>query len=142
MNDSPVMSADQCAGNLNTATDNCFRRQSRVAAHFVERLAFDEFHDDVEFAFGLANVVDGADVGMRKRRRGARFVKKILTAGGAQTGIFLDDFYGNVALKRFVIGAIDDAHSAFANLCLDTTMAEDLTNHRMLPLRLLFRTSC
>ena len=65
-------------------------------------------------------------------------MEKILTPGGAEASVFLDDFYSHVALQYFVVSAIDHAHSAFANLRLDTTMAENLTDQRVLPLRLLF----
>ena len=77
MNDASVMSAGECAGNLHAIAQDRLRRQSGIRAHGVQRLALDQLHHDVEFALGLANFVDGADVGMSESRRGARLVEQI-----------------------------------------------------------------
>ena len=78
MNDAAVMSASQCAGNLNAIAQDRLGRQSASRAHGAQRLALDQLHHDVEFAVGLANFVDGADVGMSERRRSAGFVEQVL----------------------------------------------------------------
>ncbi len=43
-----------------------------------ERLAFEQFHGDERAAVEIADIVDGADVGMIQRGRGARFAAKTL----------------------------------------------------------------
>jgi len=99
----------------------------------VQRLALDQFHDDVEFAVGLADIVDRADVGMRQGRGSARFVQQILAGGSVECGLFLDDFDSHVAMKHFVVGAINDAHATFADLGGDAAMAENLADHEQTP---------
>ena len=78
MNDAAVMSAGQCAGNLHTISQDRLRREPGICAHGAQRLTLDQFHHDVELAVGLADFVNGADVGMRKRRRSARLVEQTL----------------------------------------------------------------
>jgi hypothetical protein len=65
MDDAAVVSAGERGGNLNAVAEDGLRRQPVSRAHGVQRLAFDEFHHDVEFAVGFADLVNGADVGMR-----------------------------------------------------------------------------
>jgi hypothetical protein len=49
-------------------------------AQIAQRLAFDKLHHDIELAVGLTNFVDGANVGMIKRRRSPRFVQQTLAS--------------------------------------------------------------
>jgi hypothetical protein len=71
---------------------------------------------------------------MRKGRRSAGFVEQILAGGGVKAGVFPDDLDSNIAVQNFVVGAIDDAHSTFADFGGDTTVAENLANHERAPL--------
>jgi len=77
--------------------------------------------------------VDGADVRVSERGRDTGFLKKVLACRAIKARIFLYNFYRHIALQCFVVSSIDNAHSAFTNLCLDTTMAKDLTDHGALP---------
>ena len=78
MNDASVMRADERAGNLDAATNDYFGRQSGIRAHLAQGLAFNQLHHDVKLALRLADVVDGANIGMSKGAGGTRFLKKIL----------------------------------------------------------------
>src|ERR1051326_9450085 len=92
-----------------------------------------QFHDDVEFAVSLADIVDGADVGMREGRGGAGFMEQTLAGRRVEPRIFLDDFDSHLAVKHFVVGAIDNAHTTFADLGDDAAMAENLADHEQTP---------
>jgi hypothetical protein len=59
-------------------------------------------------------------------------VKKVLTSGRIQTGVFADDLDCHVAVQHFIQRAIDGSHSSFANLRYDAAMTEHLTDHRVL----------
>jgi hypothetical protein len=113
------MSAGECAGNLNTISQDRLWRQSRFCAHGEQRLALDEFHHDVELAVSLANFVNCADVGMRERRGSARLVEKTPAGRWIQTSILSNNFHGYIAVQHFVISAIDNPippSPIFANL--------------------------
>jgi len=48
----------------------------------LEGLPFEQLHGDERLAFVFINVVDGADVGMIQRRRGARLALEALQDNG------------------------------------------------------------
>ncbi len=132
MNDAFVMCAAKSGGDLRAIAQDGFRRDADVSAEGAKSFAFDQLHDDVKFAVGLGDFVDGADVGVGERRGGAGFVEEILAGGGVEAGVLLDDFERDIAMEDFVKCAVDDAHSAFANLFGNTVMADDLTDQRLL----------
>src|SRR5882762_6020930 len=135
MNDAFVVRASESGGDLRAVAQDGFRRDADVSAEGAKSFAFDQLHDDVKFAVGLGDFVDGADVGVSERRGGAGFVKQILAGGGVEAGVLLDDFQGDIAMEDFVKCAVDDAHSAFANLFGNAVMADDLTDQGRVPPR-------
>ena len=56
----------------------CFRSSGRPDKLAIERLAVEQLHREIELAFVLVEAVDGADVRMIQRRRGARFAAEAL----------------------------------------------------------------
>jgi hypothetical protein len=76
--------------------------------------------------------VDGADVGMRERRRSPRLVKQMLAASVIKARILINHLYCHVTVKDFVIGAIHNAHSSFPDLRDDTAVTENSANHSSL----------
>src|SRR5262249_22660876 len=130
VDDAFVVCAGQGGGDLGTVAQNGFRWKPCGSAQGAEGFAFDELHDDVELAFGFGDFVDGADVRMSQGRRSASFLEKVLIGGGVETGFFLDNFQGYIAMEGFIKSAIDDAHSAFADFVEDAVMAEDLTDQK------------
>ncbi len=132
MNDVFVMCAAKSGGDLRAVAQDGFRRDADVSAEDAEGFAFDELHDYVEFAIGFGDFVDGADIWVGEGRGGAGFVEEILTGCGVEAGVFLDDFERDISMEDFVKCAVDDAHSAFANLFGNAVMADDLTDQRFL----------
>ena len=135
MNDAFVVRSSESGGDLDAVTEDGFRRDADVSTEGAESFAFDQFHDDVEFAVGFGDFVDGADVGVGERRGGPGFVEEILAGGGVEAGVFFDDFERDIAMEDFVKCAVDDAHSAFANLFGNAVMADDLTDQGRVPPR-------
>jgi hypothetical protein len=68
---------------------------------------------------------------MSQGRGGACLVEEALARGRVQTSVFIHDLYGHVAVQHFVIRAIDDTHTSFANLRENAAMTEDLTDHKL-----------
>ena len=84
--------------------------------------AIQELHGDEGLAFVLANVMDGADVGMVQRRRGLCFALE--TRQGLRiVGEFLgQEFQGHEAVQARVFGLVHHTHAAAAELFDDPIM--------------------
>ena len=70
MNDSSGVRLRQCVGERHGVLQRLRNRQPLRADHAIQCLAVDELHDDVVHTAGLADIVDGNDVGMVQRRGG------------------------------------------------------------------------
>src|SRR5712671_6274008 len=61
--------------------------------------------------------------------RRAGFVQQILSRGVRGDGALAQNLEGHIAMEKFIACAVDDAHAAFAELRINTIVAEDLANH-------------
>ena len=82
-------------------------------------MTVDELHGDETPLGRLTDVVDGDDVGMIQRRGGNRFATKPIHRSGSGAGLGQDQLERHVAAKPSVTRAIDLAHAAGANRCLN-----------------------
>ena len=83
MGDAARMRAGQRRRQLARRPDDVVRRRPRAAGDFVaQRLAVDEFGCDVQLVADLFERVDGADAGMRQRRRRARLAAQPIAMRG------------------------------------------------------------
>lgn len=90
--------------------------------------AIDEFHDDG----ALFNAEYGSDVGVIERGKDLRFAGEAgETIGVSGEGIW-KDFDGDIAIELSVGGAVDSAHSAFAQFSGDAVMSDGLGEHESL----------
>ena len=80
--------------------------------HGAQRLALDELHRDEAAASTVADVVDGDDVRMVERRRGARSRSKRRPLGVAAVDPRAEELERDVAAEPRVVRAIDLAHAA------------------------------
>jgi len=90
----------------------------------AKRLALHELHGDEGAAVDLAHVVDGRDVGVGDGCSGAGLAQEpapSLVVLGEGLG---QDFESDVPAQLLVLGAVDDAHPALANLLDDPKLAE------------------
>ena len=77
----------------------------------------------------IADVVDGDDVGVVERRDGTGLLLEAAEAVGIVREARREHFDRNVAAEARVAGAVDLAHSTFANLGKDLVRPEHLTSH-------------
>ena len=82
MNDAFVVGAAESGGDLRAVAQDRFRGDPDVSAEGADGFAFNELHDDVEFAVGFGDFVDGADIRVGEGRRGTSFVEEILAGRG------------------------------------------------------------
>src|SRR6185437_1489574 len=90
----------------------------------LERLTLEQFHGDKRPAFELTYVIDGADVRMIERGRGARFASESFDRLGIVRDIVGEEFQRNVSAEARVLGFVDHAHSAATQLFHDAIVRD------------------
>ena len=93
-----------------------------------QRLAFDQLHRDEMLAVVLADVVDGADVGVIQRRGRARFAPQPFRSLRVRDEVWRQELEGDGATESGVSGAIDHAHAAGAQRRLDAIVPDRLAD--------------
>ncbi len=91
--------------------------------------AFEELHGDEALAVVLADFVDGADVGMVQRGGRARFAAETLQGLRVLGYIVGQEFQSDEAAEARVLGLVDDAHPAAAELLDDAVVRDGLADH-------------
>jgi len=95
-----------------------------LGVHVVEAVAVDELHDDVGLGVFLAVAVDLDDVGVVDGGEGAGFLQELLDEGAVLAEGLLGHLEGDGAAEGLVIGAVDGAHAALAELLQDDEVGE------------------
>ena len=143
---------DEDVGRLDVAVDDagrCARRRARRRSGWpcpapapgrmglpcdavLQRLAFQALHDDEGLALVLADVVDGADVRMVQGGGGAGLaleaLERLLIAGELRR----QELEGHEAAQARVLGLVDHAHAAAAQL-VDDAIVRDRPADQMAP---------
>jgi hypothetical protein len=107
MDDSAIVRMCKGLGQLHAVTDHVVDRQRPAGDPSAERRAVDDFHRDVGVAVGFADVVDGADVRMIERGRGARLAQQALPPFRIRRQITRQNLESDVARQTGVVRAID-----------------------------------
>ena len=130
MNNALGMRGVESVGNL--------RLQARATVSFSTGLPADvvlqghavqKFHGDECLAVLLANVVDGADVGMVQRGRGLGFALKTSECLRVAGNFLGQELEGNEAMQPRVLSLVDHAHPAATELLDDAVMRNGLADH-------------
>jgi hypothetical protein len=95
----------------------------------LQRLPLEQFHHQEAASLVLAEVVDGADIGMIERRGGARLPLETLDRGGVIREPRREELERDVASQASVLRPIDNAHSAAAEFVEDPVMRDDGPDH-------------
>ena len=97
----------------------------------LQRRPVEELHDEERAAVLLADVVDGADVGVIQRRRGPRLAAESGQRLGIVGEVGRQELQRDEALQPRVLGFVHDAHAAAAQLLDDAVVRERLTDQRI-----------
>src|SRR5215467_10491967 len=88
----------------------------------LEGLPLEILHGDEGLAFLLADLVDGADMGMVQSGGGARFALKPFQSLAVLRTMFGEELQGNGAAELGVFGLINHTHAAATQLLEDAVM--------------------
>ena len=88
----------------------------------LERLPIEKFHGDKGVAVLLADIVDGADVGMVQGGGGLRFPLESRESLRIPGDILRQKFQRDEALKARVFGLVNDTHASAAELFDDAVV--------------------
>ena len=94
-----------------------------------QRRAVEELHHDEGPAVFLANVVDGADVGMIERRGRPGLTPETLKSQRIVGQIIGQELQRHKAAQARVFGLIDDAHTAAAEPFQDAVVRDRSVDH-------------
>ena len=139
---------DENVGGLDVAMDDAFAvrgiervgdfdGQAEQDVHF-ERTAGDAMlqgqavqilHGDEGLAIFLADVVNGADVGMVQRGSGLGLAAETLQSLAVLGDVFREEFQGDEAIEAGVFGLVNDTHAATTQLFDDAVVRDGLADH-------------
>jgi len=119
----------QCVGDLDSQVEQRFQFHGLGTDTMFQGYAIEKFHGDEDLAVLVADVVDGADVGMVERGRGLRFALKTSQHLGIASDLVGEEFQGDEAVKASVLGFVDDSHAAAPKLLGNAIVRDGLTNH-------------
>ena len=96
----------------------------------LQRFAFHQLHDDEGLPVRLVDVVDRADVRVLERGSGPRLALEALERLRVPRDVLGKELQSDVAPQARVLGAVDDAHAAAAQLLDDPVAGDRLADHR------------
>src|SRR2546426_7189763 len=106
------------------------RDGTATADHLIKRLSVDVLHHDQRCPFDLQEAVEGSDVGVVEigLRLGLR--PEALDKVGIACQIGRQELERHRPIQSDVDGPIDDAHAAFAQLCVNPVVRDLSADHR------------
>ena len=122
MNNASRVRRIQRVRDLDTQRQDRFQLHRTVADHVLECSARQKFHDQERAAFLLANVINRADVGMVQSRSRLGFTAKALQRLPVLCQVVGKKLERDKAAQPRVLGFVDDAHTAAAQLLNDPVM--------------------
>jgi hypothetical protein len=96
----------------------------------AERLPFHQLHHDERVALVLADVVDGADVGVVQCRRGAGLGAEAVDRLVGHGRVFGDELDGHLTAEPGILPSIHDPHAASSELREDLVVGDGASDHR------------
>ena len=133
MHDPFAVGGVECVGDVDGKRQQGFQVQRTVADQVLERPAFEIFHDDEGTSVLLANVIDGADIGMVQARSGLGFAAKAAKGVRIVGDIIGKELEGDEAVQAQIFGLVDDAHPAATEFFNHFVVRDSLADHAKAP---------
>src|SRR5437660_2373185 len=122
--DALLMRGRETFGDLQRIFDRLALRQSCATHSLTQRLAFEQFRDHVGGAVEGIDIIDRENIGMIESPRGLCFLFEPPQSIGVCGKICRKNFDRHVALKLWIVSAVDFAHAARADLRADFIAAK------------------
>ena len=132
VNNALCMSSIERVSNLDGDVEHRLGVQRSAGDAVFQRFTVQKLHNDERLPLVLSDFVNGADVGMAESRGRARLTPKALQRCWIPHHIRRQEFERNEATEFCVLGLIDYAHPAAAQLLDDTVMRNGLADHELI----------
>ena len=116
MHDSPGVRCVQCIDDLDAELQHLLGLHRLARDTLLQRLALQQLHDNELLAFVLANVVDGANIGMIQGGGGTGLAPKALQRLGVAGKLLGQELEGDHTAQAHILGLVDHSHAAAAEL--------------------------
>ena len=130
MDDAAGVRGVERVGDLDAERKDRFQLECPSADHVLEGRAVEEFHDEESAAGVLADVVDGADVGVVQGRCGLGFAAETLERLAVLRKVLGQKLQGDEAAKAGVFGLVDHAHATAAEFFENPVVRDGLIEQR------------
>ncbi len=129
MDDSLGMAGGQRVGNLDAHVEHLLDIHGLAVHEIAKALAFELLHDDVGLAVEVADIVDGADVGMIQLRGDARLTQEALQRLVIVEQVVRDELQRDAAAKASVFRLVYHPHSTATQLAQNVIVGNGLADH-------------
>jgi hypothetical protein len=128
-------------GDLDPELEDLRRRQRPLPDPLLQRPPLQVLHHQERLALVLADVVDGADVGVVERRGGHRLALEALARGLVVEQLLRQELERHRAVEPRVLRPANDAHAAATEPLEDAVVGDGPPDHGALPSARLRRAS-
>jgi hypothetical protein len=128
--DAPVVRCRQGFRELNSETLNLLRRQRAFFQALTQRTSRNQLHGQKVHSVLGTEFENRSDVGVIQLGEGQRFLAKLLSRCVVSERAGREDLQRDVAIELLVVGTIDFAHAASADLCDDAIVRDALSDQR------------
>ncbi len=129
MNDAFGVRRIQGIGNLDAQVQQLIRSYGAVLDSVLQGLPFQVLHDDEGLAFVIADVVDGADVGMIECRGRSGLPLETIQCLFVLGKLFRQKFQGHIAAQAGVLSLVDHTHPTATQFLCDFVVGDGLADH-------------
>ena len=117
-------------GDLDAEIEQRVELEGSRGEAVAQRLAFEQLHGDEGPPVVLVDVVDRADVGVLERGGGARLALQPLEGLRVARQLLGQELQRDASAELQVLGLVDDAHAAAAQLREHAVVRDGLSDHR------------
>jgi len=121
----------QGVGDLNPQLQHFLGLEGPAGEPVFQGLAFQKLHNQEGSSLMVADVVDGADVGMVQGRRGAGLPLEAIQCLLVFGILLRQELQGDVAAESGVLGLVDHTHAAGPELFQDAVVGDGAAGHAL-----------
>ena len=129
VHDAQLVGLAERAGYLSREVEYLVERRDAGGHPVAQRPSLDEFHGDERRPVDLVDLVDGGDVGMVDGGRGLSLADEALDPLVVGRDVLRQDLERDLPAELRVLGGVDDAHAAAAELVDDPVVRDSLVDH-------------